>query len=499
MTLTMKYKAYAILGVLLLAMILPLGAEEQQNEWVLAAAPFTGDSDLSELLPSLILSALPDNLERTIDDAEQRDRQRAASQKNLPSLVNNLQSLITRRDSVILSSASQWEKQENISDLDAQIAEARQKVEDCRSLVELENFVPQEDLKETVVWKSQLQDAEHPQGIQALLQGSLLERGNYLYAFVTVMRYPGEQLIGSCDSVYPKTSANLLADDIAHKLLNVLVNKDPVTVSLTLDIPPDAPKAVVRLDGVPLVNYSQPITTQAGPHHFTVECDGYDTQGFTYDFSECSQYQVQVRMVPSVHLALSVDSRLEQTFLQRLTRQETVTAEGNSVYLSGGAAVSGGARVMVNGLPVLGETVSPDGVSTFFIIENPPHAPALSGFSTGLAAHVPSRTENTRELIDARRRTMYASFGLLLLSLPVTFTCYGRMADYAAQIDGRYGQSLPASSAGLWESYENWRRYSILSMGVTGVLAVNWGFQVGRYIVAANQVLPEIVYPEEIE
>ncbi len=499
MTRTMKCKRFHFL-CLLLCFVLSLGAEESQKNWVLSAAPFSGGSDLSELLPSLILSSFPDNLERTIDDAEQRDRQIEKIRNERSSLLANLTALNDKRDAVVLQNIRQWEKNEKIKELEAQIAQSRQKIDENLAFTELETFETVENLREPIVLYQNAATTllkEEPDGktVQAWLQGSILERGNYLYASVTVHRFPGNVLIGSCDSIYPKTEANLLADDIAQKLLNVLVNKDPVTIRLTVG--PVENKVTVRLDGVPLVNYSQPITTQAGLHHLTVESEGYVTQNFSYDFSDAAEYTVQVAMIPLYSVDLSVYAVADADLF---TRRSAPDVSDSSVYLMGGFANPTGAAVTINELPVLGEVVTSAGDSTFFVVEQPRKNKNLAVSSlTATGTTVKARTGNTTQLIDKRRRGMYTSFGLFLLTLPVSFYTYGRMGDYAAQIDGQYNQQLNNTTRPLWNGYEKWRTYSVASMSISIAFAGNWLFQLGRYIITANKVLPEIVYPEEIE
>ncbi len=506
--LSKKCLCSVVLGFLLMAAV-PLWADSNnssKSNWVLAATAFSGNSDLSEHLPSLILSSLPENLERTIDAGEQIDRQRLAIQKELPTLVNNLNSLITKRDSVVLTSDSQSVKQEKIQDLDKQIAETRQKIDDCRSFASLDSFEPAENSKEPLQIKENLvtlrgdeTDDElgtkaQKESFQALLQGTILERGNYLYATVTVTRFPGNQLIGSCDSLYPKTSANLLADDIAQQLVTILVNKAPVTIKIDIENAPG--KVTVRMDGVPLVNYTQPVITQAGVHHFSVEAENCATQGFSYDFSGKTGYQIHVLMKPSVDVSLTVHSVTDNGLLQRLMNRTEPDSGDSSIYLMGGTSIKSGASVTVNGLPVLGEIVTETGDSAFFIVEKQRN---MSGGNVALQTSVSPKSGNTSKTIDLRRRSMYTAFGLFLISLPVGFGSYGKMEDYAAQIESRYRSKNLVEPEELWQGYERWRKINNVSSVISAGFGINWAIQLTRYILAANQVLPEIVYPEEIE
>ena len=100
---------------------------------------------------------------------------------------------------------------------------------------------------------------------------------------------------------------------------------------------------------------------------------------------------------------------------------------------------------------------------------------------------VKPRTSDVGKLIEKRRNAFYWSLGALYLSIPVSMLTYGIALDKSnAYAAGKLGGSEDAAA-----DVNNWIRASQVSRGVSLVLGVNVAIQLVRYILAANEVIPE--------
>ena len=84
--------------------------------------------------------------------------------------------------------------------------------------------------------------------------------------------------------------------------------------------------------------------------------------------------------------------------------------------------------------------------------------------------------------IDKRRKIMYASYSLFMVSLIPTFYTYGNYQNY---VNLYKNYQVDYETAKKWQDATNVTR--IISIGA-GVL---WGYELVRYLIAANSVLPQ--------
>ena len=96
------------------------------------------------------------------------------------------------------------------------------------------------------------------------------------------------------------------------------------------------------------------------------------------------------------------------------------------------------------------------------------------------------RNESSTVLIEKARKRMYTSYGILLITLPLTFYANGRLTDIIDTIN-----SSSIYSDEMLRRYDNWRLTYEISLGTTIVAGVNMLIQLGRYIFTANSVLPQ--------
>ena len=95
------------------------------------------------------------------------------------------------------------------------------------------------------------------------------------------------------------------------------------------------------------------------------------------------------------------------------------------------------------------------------------------------------RTNSSSVLIEQARKRMYTSYGILLLTLPLSFYSNGRMTDVTNLINSG------VRTEELIQKYNFWNTTSKISTGISISAGINLLIQLGRYIYAANTVLPQ--------
>ena len=84
--------------------------------------------------------------------------------------------------------------------------------------------------------------------------------------------------------------------------------------------------------------------------------------------------------------------------------------------------------------------------------------------------------------IEKHRRNMYTAYSAFILSLPLSFYTYGRFVNsYNANLFGDIDT----------ESARTWQQYCWAAVGVSAVLGAVFSYQLVRYLLSANAVLPE--------
>ena len=80
---------------------------------------------------------------------------------------------------------------------------------------------------------------------------------------------------------------------------------------------------------------------------------------------------------------------------------------------------------------------------------------------------------------------MYTSYGVLLLTLPLSFYSNGRLGDVTNIINSG------VKTEELIQKYNFWNATSKISTGISISAGINLLIQLGRYIYTANTVLPQ--------
>ena len=132
-------------------------------------------------------------------------------------------------------------------------------------------------------------------------------------------------------------------------------------------------------------------------------------------------------------------------------------------------------KIKINGQQVLGEFINEDGKTSFFYI------PEKLFYDENYVKINPKPIDRA-EKIDKRRKWMYGAYSGFMISLIPTFITRGILDNKTqAYKDGH----IPYKEYFGW--YTTYNVFSGISIG----LAVFWGFELVRYLISANSVLPE--------
>lgn len=130
--------------------------------------------------------------------------------------------------------------------------------------------------------------------------------------------------------------------------------------------------------------------------------------------------------------------------------------------------------------PLIGEAIVKDAETWFVYVPD-----GNEGQSTTVT--IKTVKGDTEKKIEKARNAFYWSLGALYLSLPVSMLSYGIAMDkYDAYMDGRMSQTQDSV-----DDVNKWLKISDISRGVSIGLGVNAAFQLVRYILAANGVIPK--------
>ena len=458
------------------------------DDWVLAAEAFTGDETVGTLMPSLILDAIPTSLVHTVSGQEQVFRELLSLEKERSSKQTELDKLITERDAVIFTVKDETSRRDKIAEYDGKIKNLREIISGNLSQTEaLENRLLTEEsvsdsehLEENVVLWNKSTDIlykrtdKEPEDIRALITGSVQVRNGFVYVKAGLLVYPGSVVCNEVTVAGSLSDTALIAEEVAASLVDVIVNAKPVSLSFVIGPAAALKNAEVTVDGTNVQNPAGLHAFQSGIHTITVEAPGYEKQIFTRDFSEAPHYRIEVQL-----------PLLNQVSLQLTALSEAgIPARNAQVWIAGRNAGPAPVSVTVNGRQVLGLVQDESGIPTYFAIDTQ---------GSDVSAGVLMRQESSQSRIEKARKSLYTSYGLLLVALPFTFYFYGRMNDaYIAYTSGVQTKSTA-------DEFYKWQKLERISFGVSIVLGGNMIYRMVKYMLAADSVLPETAEPDKEE
>lgn len=449
------------------------------DNWVIAVANFESnieDDPTAELIARTVLENIPVGTKRTVTEEEQLQAEKQTIEQEILELYNTLQKEIIERDSIIFSIADNEDFEKSIEEKQIEIDLIYSSIEqkkDEQNLLSLNNYVPVE--KDIALWKNNDEllyiipentKSFNPKDIQALVTGSIKHIDNFLHVDVRLTLYPGNTVAFELSDAEKLVSVKNLSNRITEQMFIQYSNKENITINFAIQPPEAQENAILHING-------NLVRKQAGEDFATLQL----TNGIYDLYIESPGYQsVALTQYFGGEDIFDVDISLKEQFVADI--DFSIPSINGDIFFNAQKAPDTKGTVTINTLPVLGEFIRDDGVSTWFILdaEN-----SSANFNNAHLSFNPNK-ENPADIIEKKRKIMYHSYSALIASLPVYFILHGQhINEYNAWASGNGS----GSSVKAWETAKN------VSMGVSIGLGVNFLVQLGLYIYSVNTILPQ--------
>lgn len=498
----------------------------EKSNWTIASQKFVfakGQSDssinkaLSETIPVSILEKLNKNLERNVMPDEIYSRKSKELLKSRQSLFLQLSSAYQKRDTLFLENISQKALEKKIKEEEKNIREIQKKIDDNlkeqaelslkteaqleqinnnvsennnselelykqlfkniftneKSVIQKEQIVfyrndysvfydPSEKTKNLSPLSKEFADEIFSKNINTLMTGTITKYGDYLNVKVEVILYPNAKVIGSFVEIGSIDDLEFITSSLANQIVPSLTNSMPVKVIVRIDPPELQNITRIYIDDV-LFNSSESFILESGVHNVQFVADNYQTVGTDYYFEGNTQYSIDVKLTEKKDGQITL-ALVKPVFGDIFANGQPIEKETNRK-----------SKISINGNEILGEFLSEDGQNAFFYI------PQKQLLEDNFVSINP-KPYDREKYIDTRRKWMYGSYSLLIVSLIPTFISAGELNN-----------AVKLYNDGIWDynkakPYENTANIcSAISIGC-GVLFV---FELIRYFYAANSVLPQ--------
>ncbi|MGN0730197.1 hypothetical protein [Treponema sp.] len=518
--------------------------------WILAAKKFDFDNekalasveeDLACIMPQLIMEKISEGISRNTTPQEMLDRSLNVLLVERQSLFLQLSKEIKARDSIFISEKSSRKIKKQISAQEKKINEIKtgidENLKNTQQLYrEFENsqaeqeektesdfsplpFNPFKNLfvkkKSPLLLPSEDENVEFYQGnvyaffspsqkaldsgieswkfeseavaanINGLIDGRITVYGEYFSISCVLYNFPGRKILGQITEVGSLKDYIAVAENTANYFIPVIANSFPVEIFFDIRPEEAAENAVVSVDGNVYKGNPGKVSVPAGKHSVKIESKGYISRSIVYDFSGAKKFSVYGSMKPALEISGNIK-------FQKNT--ENLLLYSGSDFIGGISAENPFMEFSFDGTPLIGQAKSEqddDSLYFFYVPEN------LQKDQARLS--VKGKPVNHSEYIDKRRIAAYRAYTLLVLSMP--FTLYSVGKNNAAT------DAYNRGSLTDYDEVKKWRQYGMISSGITFACLGFFGFELVRYLVAANSVLPsnaktdsaENIYIEPLE
>ncbi|MBR5647159.1 MAG: hypothetical protein IKX23_11015 [Treponema sp.] len=479
--------------------------------WIIAAQKFSfskpaADSvseGISMMFPSRILEKLSTNLSRTVDADEKLARQLFLQKNERNSLFLQLSAEVQKKDALVLGNYSNKELSLKLNEADKKIQGIREKIdENLQKQKELElqylhpdelshkekssfmNFLsnddtapslerivfynndyaslyePSEESRKSGYLSKRFENEIYSKKINALITGTITKYSDYVKITVELYLYPGAKLIASVTEVGNLNEADLISTSIARELSPAITNAIPVKILLTVENEVLDSKLEMYIDDVLQSGIPEEFIIDSGIHYIQFIADGYDSAGASYAFSGNKIYSINVLMkkTEQQNINITLAQPSEGDFFSNGQKAEKLTEEYS--------------RITINGKEILGEFIASKDKTVFFYIP----ADNLEADKTYM---VTANPENTSAYIEKHRRKMYFSYSMLITSVIPLMVTRGQYQTYAN------------TSSSNENELNAWHTASIVSAGITIGCGVWFVYELVRYLIAADSVLPK--------
>ena len=475
-------KYIVLLFSLLVATVLFANTKASDDNWIIAVANFDSnieDDSTAEFIARTVLQNIPIGTKRTVTIEEQLRQDSYAIDQEISKLYTNLQKKVLERDSIVVNvQETDFEKdiakkQEEIDTIQFSIKEKQ----DQKKLLSLDNYVPLE--KNIALWKNsaeklyEVSDAEffNPSDIHALITGSVEHIDSFVHVNIQLTLFPGRVIEFEYKDVERIDLIKNLSVRISDELLVQYSNKMPITINFAMSPVEAQENAILQINGTPYKKQEGDnfvsLNLTNGIYEIYIESPGYKSVALTQYFGGEDIINVEVSLQKQFSAKIEVPELLHtgDLFLNAQKTQENAST------------------VTINTIPVLGEFIKEDGVSTWFIIDS--ENTSANFENSHLAFEL--NEENPANIIEKKRKIMYNSYAALVASLPIYFILNGQYINE---------HNSWASGNASGDSVKSWEMAKNISMGASIGLGVNFLIQLGLYIYSVNAILPETITVE---
>lgn len=529
---TTKYKVLRHISIIslifLFCSIYPLFGET--GKWVIAAQKFQytrGQSEgavqsgVSEMLPSAILENLNRSLQRNVMPDEQLERNLYKLRTERQSLYLQLSSEYKKRDALVLEHYSdsklksaiktEEKKIKEIQDkIDANLKELKEQTEeatlkmnlisnqtvknDDEELSEFEKFrqlfknifvkdkslytpetiafyrndsaslfKPSENAVKAGTTSGTFEKEVVSAGINSLIVGSITGYGDYISVSAELFLYPGAKSAGIVTEIGSTNDMELISSSIAMQLLPLITNAMPVELIIEIFPATAAANSEIYIDDVLQSNDTNNLILDSGVHNIQFISKNYRTAGTSYYFEGNKRYSIQVNFeelkIGNIQIGL----------------KKNIPGE---IYANGVKAIpvtDTKSQISIDGNAILGEFIAENGETSFYYI---PKKNVLDGNFV----KINPKPMDRMSYIDTRRKWMYGAYSVFMLSLIPAFYTDGQFKNkYQLYNKGQ----IDYSEAHAYQTAMN------ITRGIAIGCGVFWGYELVRYLIAANSVLPQ--------
>lgn len=530
-TMTTNKSFYRFLCIILIILASERGVAATTSNWVIAAEKFSYKKSqsqnavtdaVSETIPVSILEKFSQNLERNVLPDERYSREEYNSRKERQSLYLQLSSAYKKRDALFLQNLSESELKRKTRDEEKEIKKIQDKIvsnlenikksraESEKDMLEVsddmidnidddsefirvktlfkrifvkeKNIITREDIKlyqgdntrlftasekakntgyQSPTFESEVSKAK----INTLITGTITAYGEYISVAVEIYMYPGCKKIASLMEVGSMGELDFIASSLSSQMLPLFTNALPVNLQIAINPPEAAKNATFYIDDVLQTSKAENIVLNSGPHTLEFISEGYRTASTTYGFEGNQNYKIEINFEPK-----------KDGFIQI----GLVKSISGDIFANGELAQKVDDRksqIVINGNQVLGEFIAENGESAFYYIPK-------KLYFDGSYVKINPKVRNREDYINNRRRWFYASYTMLIVSLIPTFYTTGQLETQA----GLYKDGNTS-----FDEAKRWQDTKNICAGISIGCGVFMAYELVRYLLAANSVLPQTV------
>lgn len=517
------------------------GYAADSSNWVVAAEEFSftqknikdsSDLQAAKLIPQLLLEQLAQNMTRTPRAQEQLDRKLYELRKSRLDLFLKLSKEMQSRDALILKDYSQGilnsklkESQKKIKAIEDQIHDnlnsAQALIKEYEPKLELEKnrkeqiergevvnekekggvvdffkefipgkretvtfedvtlyqndytnlFSPGEDKKKDGYDSYLFEKACVDSKINGLITGKITKYSSYVSVSVTLLQFPGAKVIANAIEVGSIEELKTIAISLANQLTPKIADSMPVDLFFKVGPSEAVKNTIITVDDVVYRGVPEKLIVHSGVHTIQISSPGYTSLNTVYSFKGFRSFEISVE--------LNQESPGQANLYLKNPIEGSIFTNG--VFASKVSPVQRKSCISINNQNILGHFVGENGFASDFFIKS-------KYLTDEINLIVKANPFDRSSYIDKRRKIMYASYSGLIISLMPTFFVYG---NYVAAANA-YNSGSGAIS---YEVASGWETANYITTGVSVACGAFFIYELVRYLMAANTVLPQEVKP----